>query len=523
MTNSKIIGKLAQPKLTLFAFHLCSNLAKGDKHPLDNTDHLWQKCIDLGKQLQTEPKLDFLTAKLSQNNTQNNSQRDYLELWQPDKFIPFQVTSQPDQIPLKGVIYPLQLHDTYALDFTLLAPNDIEIAQLNNLNFQSCLLPANIQASLGQTLLLFAQPNISSKLPDLATACVDALFSDAKANQPKPYLIGKGILLGSPIFEFDNDQEDPQLKCHILVWFNSHEKTAELEETGNYYRPLINLLCCRSKILYAYHQADQCNEEARKLYSQLEEKVEKFNSLESDRDKRLTELEKLLIEIPQISLSYSRYLRDMKIHLITIQTNIFNYDYQLEQLWQQSLEDLDKLDFLQDFSKHRCQIFQRQIKVNRSYLSAGQQLFQQMIETIRGIVEIDAQKQQEKSEKKEKKRDRKLQKTVAVVGVGIGASGVAATASPYIFATKPDQEFTLMPVRFQSNLELNPFHHLTLSLLFSLSAGLLGVAIAARAIKHMQDRRKGKIATIFRFILGRFPEQKTSQPSLGSESDRSQI
>ena len=455
MTNSKIIGKIAQPKLTLFAFHLCSNLAKGDKHPLDNADHLWQKCIDLGKQLQTEPKLDFLPVKLSQNNTQNNSQSDYLELWQPDKFIPFQVTSQPDQIPLKGAIYPLQLHDTYALDFTLLAPNNTrETAQLNNLNFQGCLLPANIQASLGQTLLLFAQPDISSKLLDLATACVDALFSDAKANQPKPYLIGKGILLGSPIFEFDNDQEDPQLKCHILVWFNSHEKTAELEETGNYYRPLINLLCCRSKIIYAYHQADQCNQEARKIYTQLEEKVEEINTLESDREKRLAQLEEWFIKLPQLSLKYARYLRDMQLHLTTIETNIFNYTYEITQLWKHSIEDLDNLDFLQDFCQLSYQPFQQQIVVNRTYLTVGQQLFEQMIATIRGIVEIDSQKQQAEAERAERERDRQLQITLknneiaardqdrelqntiqAVgigVGVGVGTGGIIATSYPLI-------------------------------------------------------------------------------------------
>jgi hypothetical protein len=52
----------------------------------------------------------------------------------------------------------VQLQDTYALDLTLLAADTLEINQLKNLNFQGCLLPHNIQASLGQTLVLFAKP-----------------------------------------------------------------------------------------------------------------------------------------------------------------------------------------------------------------------------------------------------------------------------------------------------------------------------------------------------------------------------
>ncbi|NJL91886.1 MAG: hypothetical protein HC916_20480 [Coleofasciculaceae cyanobacterium SM2_1_6] len=420
MTNLEIIGKLAQPKLTLFAFHLFSNLAKGDKQPRDDADHLWQKCVDLGKELKTIPNIDSQIAQISQDSTQNNQQSDYLQLYQLDNgVISFETTSQPDQLSLKGGIYPLQLHDTYALDFTLLAPKDtIEIAQIRNLNFQGCFLPRNIQASLGQTILLFVKPiDFSGELQDVALACINSLFPDTESSHIKPYLIGKGTLLGSPIFEFDNDQEDPQLKCHILVWFNSHEKTAELEDSGNYYRPLINLLCCRSKILYAYHQADRCNQEARKIYSQLERKIEELDTLEPDTKKRLKQLEKLLIEFPKLSLKYARYLRDIQLHLTTIETNVFNYNYEIKQLQKHSLKDIDKLDFLQGFSKHSRQTFQKQIGVNKSYLTAGQQLFEQTIASIRGIVEIE-----------QAESDRSLERTIQILGTGLGAGGIVASA-----------------------------------------------------------------------------------------------
>ncbi|MEG5138265.1 MULTISPECIES: hypothetical protein [unclassified Microcoleus] len=436
MNSTQLTGKLANPKLTLFAFHLCNNLAKGDKQPVDKADHLWQKCAALGHLLQTNPPLDFLPEKLSNRNSQNTQQSDYLELYESDgdRFVSFETVSQPDQLPLTGEIYPLQLHDTYALDFTLRSPNlTLEINQLSNLNFQGCLLPCEIQASLGQTLVLFAKPvDFAGNHQDLAVACVDALFQNSELKQPKAYLIGEGKLLGSPIFEFDNSQEDPRLKCHILVWLDTDEKTSEIEKLGNYYRPLINLLCCRSKILYVYYQAHRCNQEARKLYSQLEEKVEEFSHLKSDRKERLEQLEGWLTELPKIGLTYARYLRDIELHQIAIETNSKNYSYWLKKLGESSIKEIDNLDFFKEFIKDSCKIFQQQIKLNMSYLTAGKELFQQMIETIQGILEVDAQKQQVESEKNENERDRNLQITIAVVGVGIGVAGIVCSSYPLI-------------------------------------------------------------------------------------------
>ncbi|MEG4202046.1 hypothetical protein [Microcoleus sp. Pol12A5] len=444
MNNTQLTGKLANPKLMLFAFHLRSNLAKGDKQSVE-ADHLWHKCVALGQLLQTNPQLDFFLEKLNNRNSQNRQPSDDLELYEPngDRFVRFTTVSQPDRLPLTGGIYPMRLHDTYALDFTLLSPNStVEINQLSNLNFQGCLLPCEIQASLGQTLVLFAKPvDFAGNDKDLAVACVDALFQDSELKQPKPKFISEGKLLGSPIFEFDNsDFQDPTLKCHILVWLDTDEKTSEIEASGNYYPPLLNLLCCRSKIIYVYHQAYLCNEEARKLYRQLEEKVEEFSRLKSDRKERLEQLEGWLTEVPQIvGLTYARYLRDIEVHQITIETNVPNYSYWLKKLGDCSVQEMDNLDFIQNFFDDSCQSFQEQIKVNMSYLTAGRLLFQQMIETIRGIVEVDAQKQQVEYEKKEKERDRNLQNTIQAVGTGIGVGvGVAGIlASSYDSLKEP--------------------------------------------------------------------------------------
>ncbi len=489
MNNTQLTGKLANPKLTLFAFHLCSNLAKGDKQLADKVDHLWQKCVALGHLLQTNPQLDSFPEKLSNRNSQNSQQTEYLELYQSDgeRIVSFTTVSQPDLLPLTGGIYPLQLDDTYALDFTLFPPNlTLEINQLSNLNFQGCLLPCEIEASLGQTLVLFAKPvDFAGNHQDLAVACVDALFQDSELKQPKPYLIRDGKLLGSPIFEFDNSQEDPRFKCHILVWLDTDEKTSELEASGNYYGALINLLCCRSKILYVYYKAHRCNQEARKLYSQLEEKVAEFSHLKSDREERLEQLEGWLAELPQIGLTYARYLRDMELHQTTIEANAQNYSSWLKKLGDSSVKDIDNLDFFKQFVKDNCKIFQQQIKLNMSYITAGKELFQQMIETIRGIVEVDAQKQQVEYEQNKRDDDRNLQITIAVVGVGIGVAGVVS--SSYTLAV--DKPWA--PPSLQHPLPLHPFFSAVI--VSCLCGGVLGGVAwltARKVLKSSPDQTR---------------------------------
>ena len=493
MNSTQLIGKLANPKLTLFAFQLCNNLAKGDQQTVDNADYLWHQCVALGNLLQTNPYLDSLPERIANTKSQNSQENEYLELY-ADKILSFTALSQPDKVSLQGTIYPVQLHDTYALDLTLLATDTLETNQLNNLNFQGCLLPNKIQASLGQTLVFFAKPvDFSGNHQELATACVEALFQDVE-NQPKPYLIAEGKLLGSPIFEFDNAQENPSLNCHILVWLNTNEETSKLEDKGDYYRPLLNLLCCRTKILYTYYQAQRCNEEARKLYSQLEAKVKEFSNLKSEPKERLQQLENWLIQLPQIGFEYARYLRDIELHLTTIKTNVDNYTYYHKQLVSHSLKETDNLDFIRDFFTGSCQMFQKQIKVNMSYLTAGRQLFQQMIETIRIIVELDGQKQQAKFEIAERKSDTELQNTIQSVGAGIGAgigvAGIIASSYPLI---------TQVPIApFSTSLPPHPF---VLSLFFSLLFGAgfgFGTWRLTRKIKPKDANSRNQ-------IIGRIP------------------
>jgi hypothetical protein len=133
----------------------------------------------------------------------------------------------------------------------------------------------------------------------------------------------------------------------------------------------------------------------------------------------------------------------MEDHKTAIAINSENYCYWFSQIRNYSLPE-DDLDFLEKFLNRICKHFQEQIQVDLRYLTPAQALFQQMIDTIRGIVEIEAEKQAQEREQKQKERDRKLQDTIQCLGVGIGAASIVASTTGYL--TQKDS----VPMAFNS-------------------------------------------------------------------------
>jgi len=165
------------------------------------------------------------------------------------------------------------------------------------------------------------------------------------------------------------------------------------------------------------------------------------------------------------------------------------------------------LDFLQRFLDLAEGKYQRQIEIDLKYLIASQDLFQQSISTVRGMVEIEQveldreqvelYKQKEEEEKtrdreqielykqnedKEKTRDRQLENIIFFVGTAIGGGQIFSAAYPLIKDTpiKWWPDFSLPPHPFAATIFW--------SLLFGLGFGLLtlGAAIFIRKIlaKH---------------------------------------
>ncbi|MEQ8382492.1 MAG: hypothetical protein RH949_08990, partial [Coleofasciculus sp. A1-SPW-01] len=98
----------------------------------------------------------------------------------------------------------------------------------------------------------------------------------------------------------------------------------------------------------------------------------------------LDALKNLLNQIPHTALDYARCLRDLRAHHTAMETNLTNFDTK-----QQKLAQFGNIpQFWGDFLK-ASHIWKQQIQTDINYLSPGQDLFGQMLETVRGIVDLD--------------------------------------------------------------------------------------------------------------------------------------
>ncbi|HEY9638465.1 MAG TPA: hypothetical protein V6D14_34085 [Coleofasciculaceae cyanobacterium] len=486
MNETPAAWRVEAPSLTLYAFHLRNDITKGTQQVMNNADQLWEQCVAFGehhnivilKSLKQELRsYNYNSVERQYHYTPANEDKeatlaekpyldDWLELLRKDpkahkaRHLRFHVETRHlpslQNVLLLGEIYPLRIHDTYAVDLTLRYRQQIDIPHLRLLNPSEV-----IKASLGQTLLLFAKPvNVpESAYQDFANQCVTALLGEDVARQNFPSQIqptAKGQLFGSPIFEYDNHRGNPAKRRHILVWLDSHPETLQRIGQSEAYHALLNLLCCRSKILYAYHQSRLCDRAAREIYSELEGQI---NTLATPSQETLEQLKQWLKQTPLRLLNYSQLLRDIEDHHSAIAINTQNYRFILDKIKSICIEkdDLRFLEFFLNSTSKRCQT---QIQVDLRYLTPAEGLFQQTIDTIRGIVAIEAEEQAQMYEHKQKERDRKLQDTIQCLGVGIGAASIVASSTEYL--TQKEQ----IPMPF-SSYSLNPF---ALSLILSVVA-----------------------------------------------------
>ncbi len=505
MNETPTDWKLETPSVTLYAFHLCHDITSSSQQVRDDADRLWEQCITFGEQRHILPLKTLKSSLRSYTYSQKDRQYYYtptnedkeateaeksyldsrLELVRLDpklnkaRQLHFHSESEENGHRLWGEIYPVRLHDTYAVDLTLRYQETVDLTQLRSLNAAD-----SIQASLGQTLLLFAKPlNVAeSAYQDLATDCVRSLFPDKAATIR---LSAVGQLFGSPIFEYDNDQEKPTQRRHILVWLNTNPETQKQLQQGEVYQTfsqaLLNLLCYRSKIIFAYHQSRLCDRAAREIYSELEGQI---NTLATPSQETLKELKQWLKQTPLRVLEYGKLLRDIEDHQNAIATNTENYRFKLDKIKTLRMEE-DKLEFLENFLNSTSKYFQAQIQVDLRYLTPAQTLFQQTVETIRGIVAIEAEEQAQVREQQDKERDRNLQTTIAAVGGGIGVAGVVATSFPYLIP--PDPKTTRIPLQppFTSG-SLHPFIWVVL---LSIVFGFVGAGVVKVVTSPRRDKR----------------------------------
>lgn len=431
--------------VTLYSFHLRHTLTDAPDQVDKDANLLWENLIKLSEFLPFSELKELRTKLICYDEAGNyipqNENGQPTESLATSGIIEFKPikNDQNDQFSLGGNVQPFRFNDTYAIDLTLFCePFSTSIDTTNITYFElNHLLPNSIQGSLGQTIWLYgeAEATDGKECKDIADLYANKLLTDKYKLVPRH----QGKLFKSHIFQYElinlTEPQNPAKNCQILISINNHQADT-IELVGKISDWIIHSLCCRHKILYIYQEAEQANQTARKQYVQIEKKIEEFSQAIANPKTRLQTFKEMLNSIPIDSLNYSRSLRDLKTLSTSLSTNITNYKTCLKNI----LTPEDQVKFWQEFGDRTCKQYQTQIEINLNYLSPGQDLLEQLINTIRGLVEIEQAEidqknaiELSKNEKEEEKRDQSLERTISTLGVGLGVGGIVSSiTSAYI-------------------------------------------------------------------------------------------
>ncbi len=463
--------------LSLLAFHLCQTLNEPPDRAAERADAIWESFVRLGETLPF-PQLQCLKQQLIcyDRNGQFVFAKNSVNEWLSPQQLPIELSpiATKSGFQLGGYLQPFILNDTYAVDLTLSADPDINI-DINSLaEFKPRdLLPDKINASLGQAIWLSGEVEANADCEALAEKFATACLGETSF-QLEPVTVGK--LLGIPIFEYqvrEADAPEP-LPFHIVVWLNNIGDQFDEGKVSQVYNRLRDLLWSRYKVLAVDALAKEQYRNARSLYADLESKVRELYAAIKEETNRLERLNRLLKEdLPLQLLKYRSCVRDLQAHRTTIEANLQNYQTCLSHV----LQEGDSLTTWQEFGDRAGNRILTQVKTDLSYLEPGQAFFADAINTVRAVaaiaqVESDRQLQKtlEYQRGEKEKSDRSIERTIQILGAGLGAGGIVASGISGHIQT---------PISIRPTGKLQDIHPAVHTLIWSVIAAIVVGTIAA--------------------------------------------
>jgi hypothetical protein len=143
--------------------------------------------------------------------------------------LPFHSESEENGHRLWGEIYPVRLHDTYAVDLTLRYEEIVDWRRCDRS------MPQTL-SKLPSDKRCYYLPNPStSQNPPIKTLL---LIACDRCLQTKPHypLISSRTTFRQSYLEYDNDQENPTQRRHVLVWLNANPETHKQLQQGEVYQ-----------------------------------------------------------------------------------------------------------------------------------------------------------------------------------------------------------------------------------------------------------------------------------------------
>jgi len=441
------IETILKPNVYVFAFHLI-----GDTSGKDNP--LWNWADEF---------LESFTSDKLQSQLQfpESSSKFRVDLLPEDISLNFEpkINYQNRELEVSGFATPLQIGDSYALFLNVGLPDscieEVSPQLLSKFNAQNLLGIVTGEEFLGETILVTAklpsqlqsaspeelqlqsaspeelqlQSASPEELQSLADKCCNALLPE----QYRPTFHRHDKLFGSPIFEYGLTKQIANYR-HLLVWF-PHSEASE-DKLSIYQQEILDLFYYRNKIIKSFQNSRQIHGKLLDFYREVENNVgelqQQIDELNSDlTPENLQEFKTELKKLLRIALAYTQGLTKLEDYDNTIAINLNNYNEKLEQIRVKVGVDKEELSILNHFRRKTAPYMRSQIAGDLGYFKHGTNLIESAIASIRGIVEIEQARSDRAWQEEENKSDRDLQTRVTIIGVGVGVSGLVATAYPY--------------------------------------------------------------------------------------------
>lgn len=450
--------KLIYPSVNIFLYDLRDGLGQ-DSEIKRNRAKFWRKIDpELDKQIkelktvtllegENQAKLAVIDSplkkKLNELETKENPELEYLPLYQK-LFKDWVPASNFD-----GFCSAVELGDTYSLNVNC-SGSYLDAKQKNNKSQSLDAVAANKktivtninrsphlenletekQGSIGQSWFVWGQLSDNNSNPrEIADECYEQLnLNSAK----KPSIQELGEFNGAQIFEYwqnttnwgQNWDEFVRDSNHAIVCLfppdlNPETIEANRQKMQKIYFDLTRLFCYRHKAIWAYWQSRQLKEELKRESREIKSLVNKVKAIaqqiQEKKPLKLAELQLILIQVLPLVSSYADRLFLLENQAKTIAVNLENYGRRLASMEENTNSNLERWKKFKNFATEK---YQRQIESDCINLSPEVKVLENLISTVRGIIDIE-----------QAKGDRDLTETVAVVGTALTVSAVIATVA----------------------------------------------------------------------------------------------
>jgi hypothetical protein len=437
MTESALI----YPTIDLFLYDLREGFGDDSEQIQSNRYNFWRKIYH---DLTNQDLIQLNEVLRRKGAADENADSRYVELLGAKRFCEFEAS-------LDGRYYPIQFGDTYALlvDCSGHKTNPLytlkPISELENIQQQiqqqiqeEPSEPSRFSNELGRTWLIWGQlVDTQQNSEVIAEKCYANLV-----DQPnwKNDFIGKGKLLGADIYELwqysgSNDRKN----THVLIClFPSHDSIELIcNRISNIYFDLMRLLCFRHKIIWAHDQTRQLRNSLKADFAAIKQLTEQASTQVANTN--VSALQNDLNKALEILSRYSPNLTALYYQGRTIAINLANYKKRLKKI----SDDAPQTDlaFQTEFLEIIAPQYQRDIEADHERFERGLALLQNLMEASRGRIELY-----------QADRDRRFGQMVAITGVGLATSQIAASILVAQEPPKPGTSAVMVPAFWKSLL-----------------------------------------------------------------------